>query len=159
MTEKEVFEIGGRNTVTYWQDENDIWHMVSSLTGHYMSTEEFTPEIFFDDDKCDRWIHGALAYMQESETYKMKYERLQKQNEELKEQLKNVWVFENVCSGEQGFVIADDKDDAIRKLTNVYPNIWEEIATENVFLHKSDGKCNGDVYVTRLSLSGKEINV
>ena len=63
--------------------------------------------------------------------------------------LQNIWCYEDICSGEQGFVIADNEEDAIQKLSDVHPEIREELKAENVYLFKSDGKCSGDVYITR----------
>ena len=62
MTEKKSFPIGGGNEVTYWQDEDGIWNVENSLTGHYMSPEEFTPETFYDEKKFNKWLSNAEAY-------------------------------------------------------------------------------------------------
>lgn len=67
--------------------------------------------------------------------------------------IQNIWVFERI-SGEQGIVIAKNRELAIKKLKNVYKDVDEALDRDEMFLYRADSEENyGDVYILRTGIS------
>ena len=53
-------DLGGGNKVTYWMDENNLWHVKSNLTNEeHVSYEKFDNDTFFSTAKFNQWMGTA----------------------------------------------------------------------------------------------------
>ena len=73
MKNNGYIDLGGGSVVIYWQNEHtNSWIMYSTLTEEaYESYEEFTPEIFFNNNKLNLWFANAtkIDYEEARELY------------------------------------------------------------------------------------------
>ncbi len=56
----QCIDLGGGSKVTYWKDENKLWHVKSNLTNEeHVSYEKFNDKIFFSTTRFNEWLSHA----------------------------------------------------------------------------------------------------